>query len=226
MREVSPISEHHSWLAFRWFAEKARWVLYECVPNAYIEDSMRAELEGEHPDRLEDWARIVSAYQWEMYRTHKVHARPCWIIQGTKGGHLVEYDEPTKELMRSLELPTNPPEPGDLPYADFDERVVQQIVRMSKLTKVKNDLSEFKRKHGTTEGHKRTYNEALRQAREQYVKYLNAQLEDGDDLLAKSYRVGELEHQSTTEDDFVELSERQDENYVRRGRFSDAPITD
>lgn len=219
LREVSPISEQHSWLALRWFAEAERWVLYECVPNQFIEQSVRAELEGPHPDTLEDWARIVSAYQWTMYRTHKVHARPCWVIQGTKGGHKVEFDAADQELCRAVGLPPEPPVPGALPYAPFDERVVQQVLAMSKLVKVKNDLSEFKRRHGTVDAHRRTYNAAIRAAREKYVQYINAQFDEPAEDFTKAYHAGELEHNPRTDDDFVEKNERCDQKYIETGRF-------
>lgn len=219
LREVSPISEQHSWLDIRWFAESERWLLYEMVPNAFISPGMRAELEGAHPDTLEDWARIVSAYQWQMYRKHKVHARPCWVIQGNNGGHLVAFSPVDQELARSQGLPQEPPAPGELPYAPFDERVVRQIVRMSKLVKAKNDLAEFKRRYGTTEEYKRTYNNNLRAAREQYVQYINAQFADGDEDFKSALRKGELDDAPRTTDDFVEKSELQDQKYLDTGRF-------
>lgn len=219
LREVSPISEEHSWLAIRWYAEAERWVLYECVPNQFINQGIRAELEGAHPDTLEQWARIVSPYQWEMYRKHRVHARPCWVIQGSKGGHKVEFDPADQELCRAVGLPTEPAAPGALPYAPFDERVVQQIVNMSKLVRAKNDLAEFKRRHGTADAHRRTFNNALRDAREKYVHYINAQFEEpGEDFVA-ALRTGELEDVPKTDKDFVKENEESDQRYIDRGRF-------
>lgn len=219
LREVSPKSDVHTWLYLRWFAEAERWLLYEMVPSAYIDQGFRSELEGAHPDSLEDWARIVSAFQWQMYRQYRVHARPCWVIQGDRGGHKVAFDEADQELCRAQGLPPEPPAPGDLPYAPFDERVVRQIVRMSKLVQAKNDLSEFRRKYGTTDGFKRTYRDNLQAARAQYVDFLNDQFSDGDDLFVKANRTGELENAPKTDDDFVERSETQDARYIETGRF-------
>lgn len=219
LREISPISEVVSWLDLRWFAEAERWLVYEMVPNAHIDVGMRSELEGAHPDTLEDWARIVSAYQWEQYRKHRVHARPCWVIQGANGGNKVQFDEADQELCRAQGLPTEPPAPGSLPYAPFDERVVRQLLRMSKLVKCKGDLAEFRRKHGNTDGFKRTYRDNLQAARSQYVEWINAQFSDGDDEMVAASRKGELVDAPRTDDDFVEKSEVQDEKYRLTGRF-------
>lgn len=219
LREISPISDVVSWLALNWFAPAERWVVYEMVPDQFIETGFRSELEGEHPDRLESWARICSPFQWEMYRKYRVHARPCWVIQGANGGNKVAFSEADQELCRAVGLPIEPPIPGALPYAPFDERVVRQLVKMNKLAKAKNDLQEFRRKHDTTDAYKRTFNENLRAARAQYVAYLNAQFEDGDEEIAKATREGELDAAPRTTDDFTEKAEMQDIRYIETGRF-------
>jgi hypothetical protein len=219
LREVSPISDTLSWLALRWFAEAERWVLYECVPNEFIERSMRSELEGAHPDTLPDWGRIVSAYQWDMYRKHRVHARPSWVIQGTKGGHKVAFSEPDQELCRAAGLPPHPPAPGDLPYAPFDERVVTQILRMSKLAQAKNSLSEFKKKYGSVAGQKREYREALREARKLALVHYNEQFEEPTEHFVKALRVGELDDAPRTNIDWQKKDELSDEKFVETGRF-------
>lgn len=219
LREISPISDTHSWLDLRWFAEAERWCLYEMVPNDFIDQGMRAELEGAHPDTLEDWARIVSAYQWTMYRKYRVHARPSWIIQGFNGGHKVAFDKADEELCRAQGLPTQPPKPGALPYAPFDERVVRQILRMSKLTKVKGDLAEFKRRFGNTEGHKREYRNALQEARKQYVDFISGQFAEPAEHFIKAERVGELDNAPRTSTDWQKMDEFSDHKYIETGRF-------
>lgn len=219
LREISPISDRHSWLAIRWMAEFQRWVIYECVPNGFIEESFRAELEGPDPDTLEDWNRICSKYQWDMYRKFRVHARPFWVVQGASGGHKCDFDPVDKELLRAQGLPIEPPKPGALPYAPVDERVFRQLIARNKLVQVKNDLAEFKRRWGNTPGFKRSYANQLRDARTQYVSFVNAQFQDGDDELRAAYSKGELDDAPRTEDDFVEKDERADQNYIDHGRF-------
>lgn len=220
LREVSPISDLHSWLAFRWFDEAQRWMLYECVPIRFIDDNtLIADLAGPDPDSDAGRDVLVSHYQQRMFREHRVHARPCWVIQGTKGGHYAAFSKAVQEDHKALGLPTEPPKPGDLPYADFDERVVRQIVEMSKLVRFKNDFGEFKKRFGTVEGQKREAREALRAAREKYVRFINSQFEDGDEEIATAFGKGELEHAPKTEDDFVQKNEQADQRYIETGRF-------
>lgn len=226
LREISPKTDTHSWLAFRWFAEAQRWLLYECVPIQFVTDNTLIDdlAQGADPDSPEGQDVLVSRYQQEMFRKHRVHARPCWVIQGNNGGHHAVYDKATQEDHRRLGLPLEPPKPGSMPYAPFDERVVRQLVEMSKLVRFKNDFGEFKRRFGTVEGQKREAANALREARERYVKWINSQFEDGDDYFTKAYRAGELEDAPRTDDDFVEKNELADANYVLNGRFSTNPI--
>lgn len=219
LREVSPLSDVVSWLDLRWHPDYQRWVLYECVPIRYVSDNaLIEELQGPDADSAEGEALSVSRYQQEMFRKHRVHARPCWIIQGEHGGHQVVYGESTKELCKAKGLPTEPPKPGDLPFAPFDERVVQQILRMSKLVKVRGDLAEFKRRYGNVESWKREKREQLREARKEYVRFINAQFGDADEFVSAA-RKGELDNAPVTEQDYEQKNERADEAYIETGRF-------
>lgn len=220
LREISPISEQHSWLAFRWFDEAQRWMLYECVPIRFVVDNeLIADLAGPDPDSEEGKNILVSRYQQEMFRKHRVHARPCWVIQGTNGGHHAAYDRATQQDHLAMGLPTEPPKPGALPYADFDERVVRQLVEMSKLVRFKNDFGEFKRRFGTVEGQKREAANALKAARERYVHWINSQFSEGDEHFVDAYRKGELDDAPRTDDDFVRKNEESDQRFIETGRF-------
>lgn len=219
LREVSPISDVVSWLDLHWMASCQRWGLYECVPIRYVTDnSLIDELAGPDPDTPDGEHLSVSRYQQRMFREHRVHARTSWIIEGEHGGHQAVYGESTKELCKAKGLPTEPPSPGSLPYAPFDERVVAQVQRMSKLVQLRGDLAEFKRRYGKVENWKREQREALREARKQYVAFINEQFGDADEFKA-AYRKGELEHAPTTEIDYDAKNEQADEKYVETGRF-------
>jgi hypothetical protein len=220
LREVSPVNDIVSWLEPRWLARYERWALYECVPIRYVDDNeLIAELSGPDPDSPEGEGMVVSRFQQEMFKKYRVHARLSWIIQGNTGGHQYVFGESTKELCRAKGIPVEPPKPGDLPYAPFDERVVQQILRMSKLAKVRNDLGEFKKRYGKVENWKREDREAMREARQQYVQFINAQFGDDLDEFKTAYRKGELEGAPKTEQDYDQLNEAADARYVETGRF-------
>jgi hypothetical protein len=220
LREIDPISDVHSWLDLRWMKWSQRWALYECVPIRFVnDDSLIAELAGPDPESPEGAHLSVTRYQQQMYRGHKVHARTSWIIQGEHGGHMAQFGESTKELCRAKGLPTEPPMPGDLPYAPFDERVVAQIQRMNKLRALRGDLAEFKKRYGSPENWKREKREQLRAARKEYVRFINAQFGDDADEFVSAARKGELDDAPRTEKDFVKENEDADEKYVETGRF-------
>lgn len=219
LREVSPISDVVSWLDLKWHAPAQRWVLYECVPIRFVTDNeLISDLGGPDPETPEGerLCITVSRYQQEMFRKHRVHARPCWVIQGTKGGTAVIYSESTKELCRAHQMPTEPPKAGSLPYAEFDERVVRQLQRMNRLVKVRGDLGEFKRRYGSPRGWKREKREELRAARAEFIRFLNTQLEDGDDLLRKAVSTNETDDIPVNDKEWVQEDEAFDERYINK----------
>jgi hypothetical protein len=73
--------------------------------------------------------RLIDRATWEIHRETGLYATRWWVIQGDSGGHRYRWgqDEPQVTIAQVKKLPTRPPYAGDLPYAPFDERVVQQI---------------------------------------------------------------------------------------------------
>ncbi|HUR55044.1 MAG TPA: hypothetical protein VMZ71_13005 [Gemmataceae bacterium] len=222
LREISPVSEVVSWLDLKWSVHSQRWRLYDCVPIQFVTDEeLVKDLMGPDPDSPEGQREMVtvSRYQQEMFRTHKVHARDFWCIQGTKGGNPVVYSESTKELCRAYRLPTEPPAPGSQCYAPFDERVVVQLLRYNKLMQCKNDLGQFKRTYGSVENWKQEKRNQLREARTLFVQMLNDQLLDGDDDLKSAVRKGELADAPRDDREFVQENEEMDARYIETGHF-------
>ena len=56
------------------------------------------------------------------------HAQPFWVIQGAQGGHKVHYSSVETQVATELGLHGRPPEPGSLPYAEWDRRVRANII--------------------------------------------------------------------------------------------------
>ena len=149
LRELSPISPDHSWLYGAWLNIAQRWVLYECVPYGLIPESKRLQLGGtpywEMPKHLRAGRKqAVSAFQWEMYRTHKVWARPFWVIQGNDGGTPAQYSEMEEAILQAKGIDTEPPEAGSLPYAPWDGRVETQIRSRDRLIKLRQRLDRLR----------------------------------------------------------------------------------
>lgn len=167
-----------------------RWVLYECIHESLIPEQDREIvhfLSGPQPSRITDpalaYSRMLYAndYQCMMYRTHKVWARNCWIVQGSTGGHPIEYDLLEKSILQACGLPTDPPPLGTLPYAPFDERVVNQLMKRSKITKYGS--YEAAKRHATKEVVEREMRDAERAFREWHVKHLEDSLAPSVDFL-------------------------------------------
>lgn len=166
LRAFSPISDVVPWLALRWFPMKqkdeygfvrdaGRWVLYECVSEslAKLADPLTdifELLKGPQPSRIRDpnaaaaKALYASDYQCAMYRKHGVWARNLWIIQGTAGGHPVEYTQQEQKWLQAADQPTDPPALGTLPYAPFDARVIAQMRNRNRLMRLGGSLERLR----------------------------------------------------------------------------------
>jgi hypothetical protein len=149
LRALSPISEEHSWLYGAWLNIAGRWTLYECVPYKMIPEGKRVQLGGtpywEMPKHLRAGRKqAVSAFQWEMYRTKKVWARPFWVIQGNDGGTPAQYTELEEAILQAQGKDTEPPEAGSLPYAPWDGRVEKQIISRDRLIKMRQRLDKLR----------------------------------------------------------------------------------
>lgn len=126
-----------------------RWVLYQIQPIQYVAPAALRELQGPHPRSTGQWrpyrrddgtmgaawfggpCKQVTRQQWELYRETGGFALPWWVIQGDKGGHRVALN-PAERLLYAAEWGVDPadvdvPRMGALPYADFDERVIDAI---------------------------------------------------------------------------------------------------
>lgn len=157
LREQNPKTEQHSWLLAYWYRAKERWVLYDCVPEALINpDQLQAPgmtgrellraLRGAPPRDLPKAAinPFVSDAQHEMFRVHRVYARPFWVLQGDRGGHQVAYSPDQREFLTQCGRPDKPPAIGSLPACPLDGRVLAQLQRLNRLYVLNNDLSKLR----------------------------------------------------------------------------------
>ena len=246
LREISPISAEHSWLHLLWHEDAERWMCYEMIPERFITPDLLAEFRGPDPDTIptlkvhdtytnelvaEMRTTWITPRQWRLFQQFRCEARPSWVIQGTKGGHLYVYDEATKELCKACQLPMEPPKAGlaepdetkRLPYAPFDERVVVQLIRMNKLVALKNDLGEFRRRH-TGAGYRAFRREYQRKARAEYMRFLETQMEEAAEHFVDAYRAGEFEGAPVTDIDWEKADDELTATFIDTGGTS--PLTD
>ncbi len=117
-----------------------RWLVCECTPEQFVQDKVRALLarppcqcsyqpEG-HLTLCLGCQRPRSVFR--QFALQYLREKGClpeafWIIQGDKGGHKLDFLPHEQEISQWLYGRTEPPEPGSLPYAPFDQRVIRAL---------------------------------------------------------------------------------------------------
>lgn len=79
--------------------------------------------------------RLIDRQTWELHRRIEretgelVIPRRLWVIQGASGGHPFMVSPSEQKLRRELGQTPDVPSAGDLPYAEFDQRVLVALER-------------------------------------------------------------------------------------------------
>ena len=77
--------------------------------------------------------RVLDAAAWRLYRETGLIGTRWWVVQGSQGGHRFQLDRELDALEMKLRvlrgLPPDTPSVGQLPYAPFDQRVLDAIQR-------------------------------------------------------------------------------------------------
>lgn len=90
--------------------------------------------------------QFVDRLTWKLYRDTGCYGRRWWTVQGTKGGHRHRLN-PTEQRVFHLRTGTkDTPTPGDLPYAEVDQRTIHAIVAFDKV-RAWQMVSEFANRH-------------------------------------------------------------------------------
>lgn len=186
------------WLSGQPYEPVSRWAIYEMVPpdsplRAYIPDFLLLGLKGENPRTWGSWIddasvpglkrwrsnSTVSSLQWDLY--HTTHCVPLlfWIIQGEHGGHHYRLPQAEQHYLQTVYGEQwEHPGPGDLPYADFDQRVIDKILASDRLRKWEKAQSQpFEKRIETANGAGLLL---MREDHEQEQYYANKMLADLD----------------------------------------------
>lgn len=133
-----------------------RWFLWQLQPW-HLSDAqeVKRELRGPHPrrharleyvpavvdgvhqlrPRMVGGARFIDRRTYELHWDHYratgelVIPRRLWVIQGERGGHPFMIGQAEMKLRKEQGLPEDVPSAGDLPYAEFDGRVLRALER-------------------------------------------------------------------------------------------------
>jgi hypothetical protein len=75
----------------------------------------------------------ITQRQWLLWRSEQAYAEPIWIVQGSHGGHKRRFSNLEGVILRKYGRPREAPLPGTLPFAQFDDRILDALRRMSDL---------------------------------------------------------------------------------------------
>jgi hypothetical protein len=211
-----------------------RWCVYEMVPlQVWLEIIGKHMARGKKPEETIEWEQwqdlegpnprdrgyydtvmqcfltdgcTVTRQEWELYREHgKAIPKLYWIIQGDHGGHLRRYGQLETQWLELAGRPTDPPAPGDLPYAPYDRRVFDQLAHRAQLKQLESKLSQDR-------GERSSQKQELRAA---IVKWIESQSRE----VLESEKI-DLSGIPTSSDDPTGQIERETANYIETGTLS------
>lgn len=167
-----PRQPNVSWLELFWVAGTPaaaiqRWVVYEAMPAQFVSDAFREGIaymltHERAEDHTAEERRLL-----QYWTQHNALLRTFWIVQGPNGGHKYRYDRTESRMLELMGLPSDPPLPGDLPYAEFGDNVLEQLAKWDLLRKGHADLRA---------GRAAENQAALEDWRRQFIRWLHAQL--------------------------------------------------
>lgn len=217
IEQLWPMSDRTQWMKLRMFpVEKGLtpprhdvWVLYTMTPAALITDESLLERLSGKPwwelPKNEQYGRmtVVSSYQWEMFRQFQCLARPYWCLQGDQGGTPMVYTPYEAALLRAHGLPLDPPQPGTLPFAPFDERVVSAVMERDRLRKLGSRFDALLDPNRAMQDVKAEDEAVERLYREEFVKWFKSRMEPNAEFIdwhsKKSENTGDFRPATTAE---------------------------
>lgn len=211
LRAIWPVSETQQWLHLRMFPESiskqtgepisgsARWVLYTMTPPSLIFDQTRLAMMDELPwwelpeDRQFGRMMMVTTYQYAMWKEFRCLARPYWCLQGSEGGTPMQYTMREVAILRANDLPTDVPNPGDLPFAPLDERVIRVLQERDKFRQLGGALDRLRDPAKAAADVKAEEAEAERIFRTEFVKWFKERMAPNAEFIAAHRRKSENE---------------------------------
>lgn len=163
LQRVSPNTGLYSYLMPYWYRAAQCWVLYDVLPIHLIDDgedtgsgisgkTLKEIMAGPRPSERDDFKDLehwpVSDTQHEMWRLWRGYARPFWILQGDLGGHQYRFSPFQSDALCRMGLPTEPPRPGDLAPAPFDNRVIAQLNHLNRLHQFEDSIDQLRKSGG------------------------------------------------------------------------------
>lgn len=185
-----------------------RLIIWQCEdPNCIaVPDIVRPGLKGPHPRstghycapgfclcplKRNAWRnganRFMDRASYELWKDTGLWGRRWWVIQGSNGGHRFHLspDEYEARLRVMMGLSQNTPDPGDLPYAPFDSRVLDKIASLDKLKSWTKAIDYATRHPDVMDAE---HVAEVRQAREGLWRYLDDGIDEAWDEGGKAFK--------------------------------------
>lgn len=239
LAELWPRSEQTSWPRLRWepgypWEPVERWIIDEMIPADAVIPDVLEQLQRATPPQghwdaaLDEYIRqddsIITTTAWKLFRETGCWARPFWVIQGKHGGHKRWFSESEKKLLRYAGLPSDPPAPGDLPYAPFDTRVLKQLAQHDLLRDLNGKVRAHlgKKKILTLAGYRRQEDENARDFRKMLLGWLSSQLPEQGAELTRAMQTLDAPRRDLDVKLLEEASEQAEQTFVETGRAGSA----
>jgi hypothetical protein len=246
LAEISPPTNRFTYLKLIWeqgypWEVCERYFVYQMMPARMMTSPFHAgileQLERALPPQgyydhtlgqyVEEANCLITTRAWKLYRETGCWGKPYWVIQGDKGGHKRWFTQVEKKFLRLVGLPDEPPEPGELPYAPFDDRVLAKLREHDVL---QGDQSNLRRSQSLTHGFQSARTELLeRELRQKLTAWLKDQAREigpeYDDGLAAIDAPRQLigREEQIAEERAAEIAE---ENYIETGQTNGGkPLT-
>lgn len=170
-----------------------RWIIYQLLPPERTPVVVLTDLRGpaprmrgrydrylERPRFIPDPACNISQRQWLLYRETGRYGVPYWIVQGSRGGNKRRWNRTESIISRMHGGPKEPPLAGTLPYAPFDNRVIDQLAKLDRVRNAAFLLDRAEQRPDIWQQHERDQLERLKD--EVWDHWLADQVKDAMDL--------------------------------------------
>lgn len=224
-----------------------RWMLYEMIPAdpEFVDYERLLELRGPNPRatghmctartvdgqfaclckvKLEGWRNEdgepsgVNLTQWKLYQRTGRFGRPWWVIQGSRGGHKAFLTKEERMFLAAAGKKTEMPAIGELPYAEFDQRVIEHVVRFNRLRQMGLSLRDYRVR--MRKGYRLHKAEVEKELRKQLVQWLDEQMAPEHELFVDAMKKGELDgHAPKTDTDWEKVGDAAEHAYIETGQL-------
>lgn len=250
LNDISPSQNRFVWLKLIYeeghpWEPVERYMLYQMTPERLMVAGLMPDIleqlkdpdppsaHGNYYDTVkEEFVRdpncLITERAWHLYRETGCWGRPYWVIQGERGGHKRWFTRAEQQLLRFAKLPTEPPAPGDLPYAEWDERVKEKLLQLDVL---RGEHGERRRTAALAKGHsalEEKEKELQLELRQKLLGFLKEQVtEIGDEATKALLKVdaGRVRRDRFEQARIEEGMEKTEDNFLTTGSRSGLIVT-